>query len=91
MSFPRFSLLPVADRRQSVREPRNQIVRLTLDDSSWHRGMLDNISEGGACVLISTAMALPEEFTLVLPPNTSRRCRLVWRRGQKIGVEFLSA
>jgi hypothetical protein len=91
MSFPRFSLLPVADRRKSIREPKNQIVRLKFDDSRWYRGMLQNLSTGGACVMISTETEIPREFTLLLPPNTPRRCRLVWRQEQKIGVEFLSA
>jgi hypothetical protein len=91
MSFPRFSLLPV-ERRRSPREAINQIVRLTFDDgSAWHRGMLLNQSAGGACVAISTAIVIPTEFTLILPPNTFRRCRLVWRTGQRVGVEFLSA
>jgi hypothetical protein len=90
MSFPRFSLLPVADRRKTPREPKNQIVRLRFDDSRWHRGMLQNLSIGGACVMISTETEIPQEFTLLLPPNTPRRCRLVWQLGQKIGVEFLT-
>ena len=90
MSFPRFSPL-VVERRKSVREPKHQIVRLKFDDGSpWIRGMLNNLSAGGASVSISTATAIPAEFTLVLPPNTPLRCRLVWRSGQEIGVEFLN-
>jgi PilZ domain len=91
VSFPRFSPLPIADRRKSPREPRNQIVRLKFDSSSWHRGMLENLSAGGACVLISTEIEIPPEFVIVLPPNTSRPCRLVWQQGQKIGIEFLNS
>jgi hypothetical protein len=88
MSFPRFSAFPV-ERRKSPREPKHHIVRVRFDDNSkWHRGILNNLSAGGACVSISTAMVIPAEFTLVLPPNTSRRCRLVWQSGLKIGVEF---
>jgi hypothetical protein len=90
MSFPRFSLLPV-ERRRSPREAKHHIVRLRFaEDSSWHRGILKNLSAGGACVSISTAIVIPAEFTLVLPPNTSRRCRLVWQRGQEMGIEFLN-
>jgi PilZ domain len=90
MPFPRFSLLPV-ERRLSPRRPENHIIRLKFDDQSpWHRGMLNNLSVGGACVSISTAIASPAEFTLVLPPNKLRRCRLVRQSGQTIGVEFLS-
>jgi hypothetical protein len=88
MGLPRFSLFPV-ERRKSPREPMHQIVRLTFDDDSpWVRGMLNNLSAGGACVSISTAKMVAGEFTLILPPNTPRRCRLVWRSGKEIGVEF---
>lgn len=93
MSFPRFSALPV-ERRANPREPKHHIVRLRFDDDlPWHRGILNNLSVGGACVSISisNAIAIPAEFTLILPPNTSRRCRLVWQSGQKLGVEFLNA
>jgi hypothetical protein len=89
MSLPRFSLFPV-ERRRSQREPANLTVRLKFDDDApWLRGMLNNLSAGGACVSISGTKAIPAEFTLVFPPNTPRRCRLVWRSGEKIGVEFL--
>jgi hypothetical protein len=89
MSLPRFSLFPV-ERRRSRREPMHSTVRLKFDDDSpWLRGMLNNLSAGGACVSISGTRVVPAEFTLVFPPNTPRRCRLVWRSGQKIGVEFL--
>jgi PilZ domain len=91
MTLPRFSVFPV-ERRQSSRQAQNQIVRLKFDDDSpWLRGMLNNVSQGGACVSVSTARVLPAEFTLVFPPNEPRRCRLVWRSGERVGVEFLPA
>ena len=90
MALPRFSLFPV-ERRRSRREQKHYIVRLKFDDDSpWLRGMLNNLSAGGACVSISGTKAIPEEFTLVFPPNTPRRCRLVWRSGKKLGLEFLT-
>ena len=89
MALPRFSLFPV-ERRRSPREPTHYIVRLKFDDGSpWLRGVLNNLSAGGACVSISASKFVPKEFTLVLPPNTPRRCRLVWRSGEKLGVEFV--
>jgi hypothetical protein len=89
MALPRFSLFPV-ERRRSRREQKHYIVRLKFDDDSpWLRGMLNNLSAGGACVSIAATKTIPAEFTLVLPPNTPRRCRLVWRSGDQLGVEFL--
>jgi hypothetical protein len=90
MGLPRFSLFPV-ERRNSPREPMHHIIRLKFDDESpWLRGLLNNLSAGGACVSILTTKVVPPEFTLVFPRNNLRRCRLVWRSGERLGVEFLS-
>ena len=87
--MPRFAKLPV-ERRRTPREPTHQAVRLTFDDGSpWIRGTMTNISTGGACVWISSSRTLPGEFNLLLPLNQRRRCRLVWRSDDKLGVEFL--
>jgi hypothetical protein len=80
------------ERRKSQREPQNYIVRLKFDDHApWLRAMLNNLSAGGACLSISTTKAIPDEFTLILPPNLPRRCRPVWRSGDRVGVEFLDS
>jgi hypothetical protein len=90
MALPRFSMFPV-ERRRSQREQKHYIVRLKFDDDSpWLRGMLNNLSAGGACVSILGTRAVPEEFTLVFPPNTPQRCRLAWRSGETLGLEFLT-
>jgi hypothetical protein len=90
MFVPRFSLL-IVERRKFEREPKLQIVRLAFDDErTWVRGMLHNISADGACVSVTTRKVIAAEFTLVLPPNKRRRCRLMWQRGDKIGVQFVS-
>ena len=89
MPLPRFSSFPF-ERRRSSREPTHQTVRLTFDDRSpWIRGIVYNISVGGACVGISSSKVLPDEFILIFPPNKPRRCRLVWRERERLGVEFL--
>jgi hypothetical protein len=90
MFKPRFSLLLPAERRKDPRVPKLKIVRLTFDDGSpWLRGMMQNLSAGGACVAISTRRIIPSEFVLLIPPNTQLRCRLVWQTGDKIGVAFV--
>jgi hypothetical protein len=89
MFIPRFSLVPV-ERRKFRREPKHQIVRLIFDgELTWVRGMLHNLSTSGACISISSRKKIPVEFTLLIPPNTQRRSRLVWHKGDKIGVEFV--
>ena len=91
MGLPRFSVFPV-ERRKSLREPQNFIVRLKFDDDApWLRALLNNLSAGGACLSISATRTVPAEFTLILPPNLPRRCRAVWRTGDRVGVEFLDS
>jgi PilZ domain len=91
MGLPRFSAFPF-ERRNSLREPQNYIVRLKFDDDGpWLRAMLNNLSVGGACLSLSATKTIPTEFILVLPPNVSRRCRPVWRSGDRVGVEFLDS
>jgi hypothetical protein len=49
-----------------------------------------DISEGGARISLEADEQLPEAFMLLLTRNgrTRRNCRLVWRNGQTLGVEF---
>lgn len=48
-----------------------------------------NLSETGACLLVTTPVGIPSEFTLVLDrEKVPRHCRIVWRATKKIGVVF---
>jgi len=55
------------------------------------RCMLVNVSQGGAKIEIDEQLEPPEQFTLLLTHrgHSTRPCRLVWRNGTKMGVEFL--
>jgi hypothetical protein len=44
-------------------------------------------SKGGACLELFPMVALPERFEL-LHGNVRKQCRIVWRRGVRIGVAF---
>jgi hypothetical protein len=33
-------------------------------------------------------LIIPDQFVLVAPENTKRRCAVVWREAQRIGVAF---
>jgi hypothetical protein len=52
---------------------------------------ISDISHSGARLLLETEDELPDLFTLLLTRNgvTRRRCRLIWRDGQNVGVEFM--
>lgn len=44
-------------------------------------------SAGGACLELKAFVALPERFD-VLYGTTRKRCRVVWKRGLRLGVAF---
>ncbi len=51
---------------------------------------ISDISESGARLSFEGEHELPETFTLLLTMNggARRRCRVVWRDGSALGVEF---
>jgi hypothetical protein len=49
--------------------------------------ILVDYSAGGACLQLEKVTALPERFE-VLYGTTRKRCRVVWKRGMRIGVTF---
>jgi hypothetical protein len=46
-----------------------------------------NVSETGACLVVVNAVAVPAEFDLLLD-GASRSCEAVWRKPNRVGVEF---
>jgi hypothetical protein len=48
-----------------------------------------NLSETGAALDIPYAVIVPHEFNLIIEGNeASRDCRVVWRKENRLGVEF---
>jgi hypothetical protein len=48
-----------------------------------------NISTGGACLDVASPFGIPEDFVLVIESDHMRQpCHVVWRNGNRLGVEF---
>ena len=48
-----------------------------------------NLSAAGAALSLKNPSALPDAFVLILEMEHRRRsCRIIWRRGNRIGVTF---
>jgi hypothetical protein len=79
------------DRRQSPRQVINRIAKFHAGGGSLPRDcMVTDISENGA--RLYSEADIPERFTLsLLGDGTSmrRECRVVWRLGGELGVEFI--
>lgn len=48
-----------------------------------------NLSEGGAALEVPYALAIPRGFNLIMHTDqVRRRCRVIWRRENRLGVVF---
>jgi len=48
-----------------------------------------DLSDTGACLVIASPVGIPNIFDLVLADGAVRRCKVEWRKAEKIGVSFL--
>lgn len=78
------------ERRESPRQVANFPGSIVSDATPDQDCVVADISEGG--VRLSVTALVPDEFTLILKDgsNTTRRCRVVWRLDDEVGVEFIS-
>jgi hypothetical protein len=48
-----------------------------------------NLSEAGAALDVPYAVSIPHEFKLIMEcDRVSRRCRVIWRKENRLGVAF---
>jgi PilZ domain len=83
----------IMDRRRSPRRAISETVKLELEDgmSADHLALLvTGISDGGVR-LFAKDVIFPATFSLVFPESgLCRKCRIVWRVGSEVGVEFVA-
>jgi hypothetical protein len=82
------------EKRRSLRRSVSYPAFLDLGDNAPPREcVLCDASQEGALISVSDPPSLPEEFTLALSIDGSarRRCRIMWRTRDQIGVAFIKA
>jgi hypothetical protein len=79
-----------AELRRKQRRPCHHTASVLVSEKSWCPCAIADISETGARIVLASDIALPERFMLLLSRNGEARrvCRLVWRKGLIVGVEF---
>jgi len=80
------------DKRKSQRYSINRVAKFVTESGGLPRDcIVTNISEGGAR-LFSEAANIPDQFRLFIDGDTPIReeCRVVWRLGGELGVEFVT-
>jgi CheY-like chemotaxis protein len=86
----------VRNRRELRRKARRQVqcaAWILLDDQIPPiKCTMADLSASGTCVVVQSEEDLPNHFALLLTENGSAwfNCRLVWRAGLKVGIEFTS-
>lgn len=78
-----------------MEEPRRSLRHRVLKSGSIRFGdasiscVLRNISEGGVALDVSSQVAVPDHFTLIIhAENKVRSCAVVWRSERRLGVTF---
>jgi hypothetical protein len=77
------------ERRKNFRVEWNSLA--TIDDLERHLArpcILSNFSNGGAEITGVRARTIPDEFMLQITRDDSRKCRVLWRTDDSLGVEF---
>lgn len=51
-----------------------------------------NLSTEGACLDVTSPFGIPDDFVLVIDSDRfSQPCHVIWRNGNRLGVEFRAA
>lgn len=79
------------ERRQLARHRTFKGGRIFVPFRPGVDCLIRNLTEDGACVEVIGHAPLPEnDFELAIKPEwLNRRCHVVWRKLNKIGVKFL--
>src|ERR1700684_1846111 len=85
----------IKNKRKALRRPVRYTAWVALEDKQLHgcqlHGcVLSDVSETGARIDIDETEMIADHFTLFLSSNGSarRKCKVVWRKPNQIGVTF---
>lgn len=78
------------ERRRQARMRTLKSARIIFNE---HRSVIDctvrNLTSGGACLNVESAIGIPERFDVLFDADKSvRPCRMVWHKERQVGVEF---
>ncbi len=80
------------DNRQVQRTRVLKGAKIILNNSSIFDCTVHNLTNVGACVYLPSSIGISNSFALSFDgARSSRRCRVIWRTKNKLGVSFLCA
>jgi len=80
-----------AEQRKRPRRPLHYAAKIMIDGAQSPRACtMSDVSHYGARLVLDADVELPDRFVLLLSANggARRRCRVIWRAGVTVGVEF---
>jgi PilZ domain len=78
-------------KRQQLRRRRHQSAWITLDGGpANHECDVADVSEAGAKISVSGIVETGGQFSIAfVPRGAPRRCEVIWRRGNMLGIKFI--
>lgn len=77
------------ERRMMRRERVDLIATVVINEGITRLdGAVFDMTRTGARVAVHPDLTLPEDFYLLLPDNRMQPCRIVWRDGASVGLQF---
>lgn len=79
-----------ADHRRAIRTRVLRGAAISLHHvGTIAQCVVRNVSDTGACLVLSEPVGVPSEFNLNIEREKApRHCHVVWREQNRIGVEF---
>jgi hypothetical protein len=94
MGGMRSGLARIRERRNARRMAARLLVQVELEDSQqFAHCVMTDISDGGAKLLFSSDIQIPDTFMLHLggADQARWRCEIVWRGAREAGVRFVGS
>ena len=76
-------------KQRAVRRRVLKAGTISFNSAAGIECTIRNLSGTGACLQVESVVGIPDSFTLVIATERSHRaCRVVWRKSNRIGIEF---
>ena len=78
-------------KRREVRRRRHQSAWITLENGTGNcKCQVADVSQGGAKITVDRSVEVGKLFDIAFVPRAgTRRCEVVWRRGNTLGIRFI--
>ncbi len=80
------------EKRRSHRQSLKYPAKIDVGDGKPPRScVMTDVSATGARVIVDAPDQIPDRFSLLLAAEhgTQRRCKVVWREANELGLEFM--